>query len=105
MTKKKDAEAKSIAELKALPLEQLVLDKAKEKYLLVPLAAEWAKELKKSEEFRHMTQNEILDKSLEDVISGAITWEKLEKAQKESNGAAEAEAEAEAPKKKKEQED
>lgn len=102
MPKKKE-DAKAIAELKALPLEELVLDKAKEKYLLVPLAAEWAKELKKSEEFRHMTQNEILDKSLEDVISGAITWEKLKKvaAASAANGS---EGEEEAAKKKKDEE-
>ena len=88
MPKKKEGDAE---EIKKMPLEELILDKAKEKYLLVPLAAEWAKELKKSEEWRHMTQNEILDKSLEDVISGSITWEKLKKmaAANPTDGAAE----------------
>lgn len=99
MAKKKESGEKQVAELRALPLEQLILDKAKEKYNLVPLAAAWAKEIKKTEEFRHMTQNEILDKALEDVISGAVTWATLDKA-KESNGAAEAEEEAPKAKKK-----
>jgi len=80
MSKKKEEEAKEFESMKGMSLDQLILDKAKEKYLIVPLAAEWAKELKKSEEFRHMTQNEILDKSLVDVITGKVTWEKLKKA-------------------------
>ena len=77
MSKKKDEEAKEFESMKGMPLQQLILDKAKEKYLIVPLAAEWAKELKKTEEFRHMTQNEILDMSLVDVITGKVTWKKL----------------------------
>lgn len=77
MSKKKDEQAKEFESMKGMTLQQLILDKAKEKYLIVPLAAEWAKELKKTEEFRHMTQNEILDMSLVDVITGKVTWEKL----------------------------
>jgi len=102
MTKKKeDADReKEFEAMKGMPLQELILDHAKEKYLIVPLAAEWAKELKRTEEFRHMTQNEILDKSLYDVITGAITWDKVKKIIA-ANGHGPAVEGAEAPKKKK----
>lgn len=91
MAKKEKADKAAVEDLKSLPLEQLILDKAGAKYNLVSLAAEWAKQLRRSEEFRHMTQNEILDKALEDTIKGEVTWELVEKAR-----AAAAVAEAEA---------
>lgn len=69
---KKDKEG-----LKDLPLEELILDKARGKYGLVLLASQWAKEIKKMEEWRHLTQIELIEKALHDAISGEITWQKI----------------------------
>ena len=79
MAKKEKAEKAVAEDFTGMSLEQLILDKATTKYTLVSLAAEWAKQLRKSEEFRHLTQNEILDKALEDTIKGEVTWEMVEK--------------------------
>ena len=79
MTKKEKSEKTVVEDLSGMSLEQLILDKATTKYTLVSLAAEWAKQLRKSEEWRHLTQNEILDKALEDTIKGTVTWDMVEK--------------------------
>jgi DNA-directed RNA polymerase subunit K/omega len=77
MTEKK----KQKEDWKGLPLEELILDKARGKYELVLLASQWAKEVRRMEEFRHLTQVELLEKALNDAITGTIDWEKLEKIQ------------------------
>ena len=49
------------------------------KYSAIPLAALWAKVLRRKEEHRHLTQNEILDLALKDVLGGEITWRDAKK--------------------------
>ena len=72
--------------------EELILNFGKGKYSAIPMAALWAKELKKREENRHLTPAEILDLALRDVLGGKVDWKDLKKAV----AAAEPEAEAKA---------
>ena len=73
--------------------EELMLDFGEGKYSAIPMAAHWARELKKREENRHLTPAELLDLALREVLSGKVDWKDLKKA------AAKAEpAEAEAKK-------
>ncbi|MDD5657317.1 MAG: hypothetical protein PHF00_08705 [Elusimicrobia bacterium] len=51
-------------------VEELILDYQRDKYSVIPLAAAWAKELRRKEENRHMTANEILEAALAAVRSG-----------------------------------
>ena len=75
---KKEAAAKEVPVVKTT--EELMLNFGKGKYSAIPLAALWAKELKKHEENRHLTPAEILDAALRDVLSGKIGWKDLKKA-------------------------
>ena len=60
--------------------EELMLNFGKGKYSAIPLAALWAKELKKREENRHLTPAEILDLALREVLGGKVDWKDLKKA-------------------------
>lgn len=77
MTKKEQA-AKTPVPLKAV--EELILDYQGGKYAAIPLAAQWAKILRRKEEHRHLTSNEILDLALRDVLGGEIDWKDVKKA-------------------------
>ncbi len=61
-------------------IESLILDFPKSKYEAIPLAAEWGQILRRKEENRHMTPNEILEMAMRDVLSGKITWKDVRKA-------------------------
>ena len=75
---KKEAVAKEVPVVKTT--EELMLNFGKGKYSAIPLAALWAKELKKREENRHLTPAELLDAALRDVLSGKAGWKALKKA-------------------------
>lgn len=77
MTKK--AESKK-EQPKEPSLEELILNFPVGKYTAIPLAATWAKILRKREENRHLTQNEVLDLALKDILTGAIGWKEIKKA-------------------------
>lgn len=77
MTKKK---AEAVEEKAPQSLEQLVLDKKEGKYRVVELVSYWAKSLRTKEEHRHLTQNELLELALQQVLAGAVTEKELEKA-------------------------
>jgi hypothetical protein len=91
MTKKESA--KEVPETIKKTTEELILNFGKGKYSAIPMAALWAKELKKHEENRHLTPAEILDLALRDVLGGKVDWKDLKKV------AAAIEAEAVADKK------
>jgi len=74
---KKEAAAKEVPVVKTT--EELMLNFGKGKYSAIPLAALWAKELKKREENRHLTPAEILDLALRDVLGGKVGWKDLKK--------------------------
>lgn len=93
MAEKKTKEKSEAPEVKEAPLEQLVLDQTDGKYGYVPLAAIWARELKRQQEFSALSTAQLLDAALKDVLTGKVTWETVEKLPK-------TDAEAEARKKK-----
>ena len=84
---------KGAAAAEAITLEQLILDKKEGKYGIVALISFWAKELRKQEENRHMTQTDLLEKAMADVLSGGVSSDTLEKRMMES-GAKESQEEA-----------
>ena len=55
-----------------MTLEQLVLDKKEGKYGVVALISFWAKELRKVEEHRHLSQTELLDLAMAEVLGGKV---------------------------------
>jgi hypothetical protein len=59
--------------------EEMILNFGKGKYSAIPMAALWAKELKKREENRHLTPAELLDLALRDVLGGKVDWKDLKK--------------------------
>ena len=73
--------------------EELILNFGKGKYSAIPMAALWAKELKKREENRHLTPAELLDQALRDVLGGKVDWKDLKKAVVAAEPEAEAKAE------------
>ena len=72
-------------------VEEMILNFQGGKYSAIPLAAQWAKVLRRKEENRHLTSNDILDLALRDVLGGEVDWKDLKKAM--ANGAAEPAAE------------
>lgn len=54
-------------------LEQLVLDRKIGKYGLVAVISAWSKELRKMEEHRHLTQMEVLELAMTEVLSGKVS--------------------------------
>lgn len=62
------------------PLEQMILDQPTGKYALVSLATSWALDLRRREEYRHLTQVEILDLAIKDLLSGRVTPEQVHSA-------------------------
>ena len=77
--KKKTREQVHAEEAADRSLEQMVLDKKSGKYEVVPLIAVWAKDLRKQEEHRHLTQNEILELAMSEVLSGKVSEKDLAK--------------------------
>ena len=85
-------------------LDQLVLDKKSGKYGLVSLITYWARELRKREEHRHLTQNEILELAMKEVLAGKVSEKDLLSkmlAGESANGGGHAAKKAEADKAKK----
>jgi hypothetical protein len=58
----------------------MILDYKQDKYTAIPLAAIWANELRRREENRHLTANEILELALREVLGGTVTWKDAQKA-------------------------
>ena len=85
MSKKESAEKDQPKPPKSL--EELILNFQGGKYTAIPLAAQWAKVLRRREENRHLTSNDILDLALKDVLGGAIDWKDLKKAMTANGGA------------------
>ncbi|HAM34932.1 MAG TPA: hypothetical protein DEB40_04200 [Elusimicrobia bacterium] len=61
------------------PIEEMILDCQHDKYSAIPLAAVWAKELRRREENRHLTANEILELALREVLGGTVDWKSVKK--------------------------
>jgi len=61
-----------------LSIEQTILEHQTGKYEVVPIAAEWARELKRRQEFQHLTIAELLEAALKDVLGGKVDWKTVE---------------------------
>jgi hypothetical protein len=70
-------------------VDEMILNSASGKYSSIPLAALWAKVLRKREENRNLTPAELLDLSLKDVLSGSVDWKDLKKAMAAAQDSAE----------------
>lgn len=58
--------------------EELILDHAKEKYVLVNYVLRWAKEIAKKEDAPKTTQA-LLDKALRDILTDTVTFKDIKK--------------------------
>ena len=58
-------------------LQELILNQPHSKYTIVGLAAAWATELHRREENRHLTQVELLDLALTEVLTGKVSPEEI----------------------------
>lgn len=75
---KKHAEAKAAAG-EEKTVEQLILDRKHGKYGVVALISFWAKELRKQEENRHLTQAELLERAIREILSETVSLKDIEK--------------------------
>ena len=53
------------------------------RYEIVKLALEWVEVIKQNEDYRKLTQTELIDKVLNDVMTNVATREKIERLRKE----------------------
>lgn len=75
---KKHAAPEAAAEPKVeKPLAQLILNQTHSKYAIVELASAHASELHRREENRHLTQVELLDLALTEVLTNKVSPEEI----------------------------
>lgn len=63
-------------------LERLISDYGPSKYQDIVRAMQWARHLRRQEEFRNVPMAELIDRSLLDVVSGKIKVSEIEEAVK-----------------------
>ncbi|MBI4348862.1 MAG: hypothetical protein HY553_18640 [Elusimicrobia bacterium] len=68
----REAKKKNPEDYKGKSIEQLILDQGDGKYGLVPLASTWALVLRRRDENRHLTQPELLDLALRQILTGEV---------------------------------
>ena len=73
----REAKKKAHEETKEKSLEELILNKGDGKYGLIPLASQYALVLRRRDEHRHLTQPEILDIALRQLLEGQVTEEQV----------------------------
>jgi DNA-directed RNA polymerase subunit K/omega len=76
------AEVNKEVNTEGMPIEQLILDYAKKKYVLVNAAMRWSKEIAKKEHQQQLparTTREVLDTALRDIISGNVKMSDIAK--------------------------
>lgn len=61
-------------------LEQLISDYGPSKYNDIVRAMQWARHLRRQEEFRNIPMAELIDRSLFDVVSGKVKVDEIEAA-------------------------
>ncbi len=67
------------------PIEEIFFDSGRGKYEVTKLAIEWIKVVKKDDDYRKLSQPELLDKAVRDVLSGVATYEKIAELKKKKN--------------------
>lgn len=66
-------------QLKVEPsLNQLILDRSKDKYRLVQLALRWAQEIKQRDQLNEPPQ-EVLQRAVKEILAGQVEIETIEK--------------------------
>lgn len=63
-------------------LEKLISDYGPSKYQDIVRAMQWARHLRRQDEFRNIPMAELIDRSLLDVVSGKITVDEIEESVK-----------------------
>ena len=64
------------------PLDQVYFDSKIGKYEIVKLAMEWIKAKKNDEDYKKLSQPQLLDKAIREVLDGQATYEKIAEIQK-----------------------
>ena len=64
------------------PIEELFFASGKGKYEVTKLAIDWIKVKKDEDEYRKLSQAELLDRAVRDVLSGEATYEKIAEIEK-----------------------
>jgi len=68
-------------------VEELFFNSGKGKYEVTKLAIDWIKVKKNDEGYKNLSQTEMLDKALRDVLSGEATYEKIAEIEKKKQAA------------------
>jgi len=76
---KKNSDDSNGAETRERSLQELILNKRTGKYEVIDQMSFWAKHLRSMEEHRHLTQTEILDLAISQVLSGKADPEEITK--------------------------
>ena len=63
-------------------LEKLISDYGPSKYQDIVRAMQWARHLRRQEEFRNVPMAELIDRSLFDVVSGKVKVDEIEESVK-----------------------
>lgn len=63
-------------------VEELFFESGKGKYEVTKLAIDWIKVKKNDEGYKNLSQTQMLDKALKDVLSGEASYEKIEEIEK-----------------------
>ena len=69
------------------PIEEVFFATGKGKYEVTKLAIDWIKVKKDEEGYKKLSQAELLDKAVRDVLSGEATYEKIEEIIKKKEAA------------------
>ena len=71
-------------------VEKLVCDYKSSKYNAAVLSMNWARHLKKLEEYQNIPTTQIIDKAIEDVIGGKVSLKEITEAVEKDNAVLEA---------------
>ena len=69
------------------PIEEVFFASGKGKYEVTKLAIDWIKVKKDEEGYKKLSQAELLDQAVRDVLSGEATYEKIEEIIKKKEAA------------------
>ncbi|MCL2144386.1 MAG: hypothetical protein FWH43_02675 [Endomicrobia bacterium] len=84
----------------AKPLEQAVFESKMGRYEIVKLALDWIDVKKHEDDYRRLSQAELITKALDEVMDGTVTSDKIEELKKKMKSK-EAKSEAEGSEEKK----
>ncbi len=71
------------------PVEELFFESGMGKYDVTKLAIEWIKVKKNEDEYRKLSQKDLLDRAIRDVVTGVATYKEIENIKKKKSVAKE----------------